>query len=256
MYIDNEILYKQTQSAALTKEAWGNFTIGTESMWSNYYHTMPAIRELENRFKPLPDSAEANNMRAMLKIVLAYKTFKMTDIFGDMPFFDAGYGFQDLKYLRPKFDSQESIYTYLLDELQWCDENIDVTAVSEEPFPTFSGFDALFRGDMLKWQKFANSLRMRYALRMSEKEPALAGEIIKGIVENARPIFLGYNFTEYLGESACLWPVANGVQKQQPELVVPGTQKPAHGFKYLASAILQRQYRWQRDFRSPGLYLF
>jgi len=206
MYINNEILYKQTQLAALTKEAWGNFTIGTEDMWSNYYHTLPAIRELENRFKLLPDSAEANNMRAMLKIALAYKTFKMTDIFGDMPFIDAGYGYQDLEYLRPKFDSQEFIYTFLLDELKWCDENIDVTAISEEPFPTFSAFDALFRGDMLKWQKFANSLRLRYALRMSEKEPDLAGEIIKGIVENERPIFLGYDFTTYLGESACLWP--------------------------------------------------
>ncbi|MDP2724014.1 MAG: SusD/RagB family nutrient-binding outer membrane lipoprotein [Bacteroidales bacterium] len=210
MYINNEILYKQTQLAALTKEAWGNFTIGTESMWSNYYHTLPAIRELEKRFKLLPDSAEANNMRAMLKIALAYKTFKMTDIFGDMPFLDAGYGYQDLEYLRPKFDSQESIYTFLLGELKWCDENIDVTAISEEPFPTFSGFDPLFRGDMLKWQKFANSLRLRYALRMSEKKPDLAGEIIKGIVENERPIFLGYDFTTYLGESACLWPAQIG----------------------------------------------
>jgi len=88
--------------------------------------------------------------------------------------------------------------------------NIDVTAVTEEPFPTFSGFDALFSGDMIQWQKFANSLRLRYALRMSEKEPALAGEIIKGIVENARPIFLGYHFTEFLGESACLWPLQMG----------------------------------------------
>ncbi|OFY48395.1 MAG: hypothetical protein A2W85_00285 [Bacteroidetes bacterium GWF2_41_31] len=210
MYINNEILYKQTQLAALTKEAWGNFTIGTEDMWGNYYHTLPAIRELENRFKLLPDSAEANNMRAMLKIALAYKTFKMTDMFGDMPFSDAGYGFQDLEYLRPKFDSQKSIYTFLLDELKWCDENIDVTAVTEEPFPTFSGFDALFSGDMIKWQKFANSLRLRYAMRMSEKEPALAGEIIKGIVENARPVFVGYHFTEYLGESACLWPLQMG----------------------------------------------
>ena len=47
-------------------------------------------------------------------------------------------------------------------------------------------------------------------MRMSEKEPALAGEIIKGIVENARPVFVGYHFTEYLGESACLWPLQMG----------------------------------------------
>ncbi len=211
-YINNEILYKQTQLAALTKDAWGNFTLGTESMWSNYYSTLPAIRELEKRFSEMPSSGKVNNMRAMVKVVLAYKTFKLTDMFGDIPLFDAGFGFQDLEYLRPKFDSQESIYKYLLEELRWCDENIDITAINEEPFVTFSAFDPLFRGadQMLNWQKLANSLRMRYAMRMSEKEPILAGEIIREIVENDRPVFLGYDFITYVGESACIWPAEMG----------------------------------------------
>ncbi|MEE4255563.1 MAG: hypothetical protein V2I47_00850, partial [Bacteroidales bacterium] len=46
-YINNEILYKQTQQAALTKDAWGNFTLGTEDMWKNYYQSLPGFRELE-----------------------------------------------------------------------------------------------------------------------------------------------------------------------------------------------------------------
>jgi len=215
-YINNEILYKQTQQAALTREAWGNFTLGTESMWSNYYHALSSIRELEKRLEQAPPSGETNNMKAMVKIVLAYKTFKMTDIFGDMPIFNAGYGFQDLEYLRPKFDSQESIYKYLLEELKWCDKNIDINATSEEPFPTFSAFDPLFRGtdQMLNWQKLANSLRLRYAMRMSSKEQELAGEIIKDIVENNRPVFLGYSFQGYVGESACLWPSQMGFKNE------------------------------------------
>jgi len=209
-YINNEILYKQSQLAALTREAWGNYTIGTESMWKNYYQTLPAVRELENKVSSMPDSAEVLNIKAMVKIVLAYKTFKLTDIFGDIPFQFAGYGFQELEYLRPVYDSQESIYTYLLDELRWCDENIDIDATSNEPFTTFSGFDALFGGDMLNWQKLANSLRLRYALRMSEKKPVLAGEIIKEIVENERPVFVGYDLIGFVGEDASLWPLQMG----------------------------------------------
>ena len=209
-YINNEILYKQTQLAALTREAWGNFTIGTESMWSNYYRTLPSFRELYKRFEEMPQTGEVKNMKAMLTITLAYKTFKMTDIFGDMPFSKAGYGFQDLEYLRPQFDTQRDIYLNLLDELKWCDENISDTAVVEEPFPTFSAFDALFHGDMGEWQKFGNSLRLRYAMRMSTKEPDLAGEIIADIVENNRPYLLGYDFMTYVGESVCLWPAAMG----------------------------------------------
>ena len=209
-YINNEILYKQTQLAALTKDAWGNFTIGTESMWTNYYRSLPNFRELEKRFDAMPESGEVLNMKAMLKIAFAYKTFKLTDIFGDMPVYHAGYGFQDLEYLYPQFDSQESIYKYLLEELKWCDENIDVNATTEEPFPTFSAFDALFGADMLSWQKFGNSLRLRYALRMSEKEPELGGEIIRVIIEESRPIILGYDFITYVGESACIWPSQMG----------------------------------------------
>lgn len=213
-YIYNEILFKQTQSAALTKDAWGNSTIGTESMWSKYYRSLPSFRELDDRFNKFPATGEVLNMRAMLKIALAYKTFKITDIFGDIPFSNAGYGFQDLEYLRPKFDSQESIYKFLLEELQWCDENIDINATIEEPFTSFSAFDPLFNANMLQWQKMANSLRLRYALRMSEKEPELAGQIIKQIIEDERPIFSGYDFISYLGESACLWPSAMGFRNR------------------------------------------
>ncbi len=209
-YVNNEVLYKQTQQAALTQEAWGNFTLGTEDMWSNYYRKMPNFRELEKRFAELPPSDEVTNMKAMLKIVLAYKTFKLTDIFGDMPFSDAGYGFQDLEYIRPKFDTQRSIYLSLLEDMKWCDENINVEATTEEPFPTFSGFDPLFNGKMLQWQKLANSLRMRYAMRISEKEPEIAGEVILDIVENQRPVFQGYDFITYVGESACIWPSEMG----------------------------------------------
>ncbi len=209
-YINNEILYKQSQLGALTNSAWGNYTIGTESLWTNYYLIMPNVRELENRFDEMDPSGELNNMKAMVKIVVAYKTFKLTDIFGDIPFFEAGYGFEDLEKLHPKYDSQRDIYLHLLDELQWCDSIISDTSVTQEPFLTFSDFDGLFNGDVLKWQKFANSLRMRYAMRMSEKEPELAGNIIGEIVENDRPLLLGYDFITYVGESACMWPAAMG----------------------------------------------
>lgn len=210
MYINNEILYNQTQQAALTNKAWNNYTIGTENMWNDYYKVLPNVRELEKRFSSMPESGELTNMKAMLKVVLAYKTFKLTDMFGDIPFSEAGYGFQDLDLLRPKYDSQESIYKQLLDDLAWCDENISDTAVNTDVFKAFGSFDGLFRGDILNWQKLANSLRLRYAMRMSDKEPELSGQIIKDIVENQRPVFIGFNLTSYQGESASLWPASLG----------------------------------------------
>jgi len=213
-YVNNEILYKQTQQAALTKEAWGNFTIGTEEMWSRYYGTLTEIRELESRFGNQDNSAELTNMKAMLKTILALKTFKLTDIFGDIPFFDAGYGFQNLENLHPAFDTQEDIYKFLLEDLKWVDENISDTATVEEPFATFSGFDKLFNGDIEKWRKLANSLRLRHAMRMADKDPEYAGEIIREIIEEDKPVFYGYDFITPKLESACLWPATMGFANQ------------------------------------------
>lgn len=209
-YINNEILYKQSQLAALTKDAWGNYTIGTEDLWKNYYDILPSVRELEKRFDSYEQTPAIINMKAMLKTVMAYKTFKLTDLFGDIPYSEAGYGFQDLKYLYPKYDSQRDIYLSLLEDLKWVDENIDPAAKEVEPFLTFKAFDKLFKGELLAWQKFANSLRLRYAMRMAEKEPDLAGNIIKTIIEEERPVLVGYNFTSAALEAACLWPVISG----------------------------------------------
>lgn len=213
-YINNEILYKQTQLASLTKEAWGNFTLGTEEIWSNYYGTLPEIRELEKRFGAYGESPGVLNMKAMLKILVAYKTFRVTDLFGDMPFSQAGYGFQNLDYLRPKFDTQREIYLALLENLRWADEKIDESAPLVEPYKSFVVFDKLFNGDMAKWRKLANSLRLRHAMRMSEKEPVLAGDIIREIIENNRPVFIGYDFAAPKLESASLFPAAVGFRNE------------------------------------------
>lgn len=210
-YINNEILYAQTQQAALTKAAWGNFTIGTEDMWANYYKTLPSVRELERKFSTYEPSPAVTNMKAMLTIVKAYKTFKLTDIFGDIPYSEAGYGYQDLTKLYPVYDEQRDIYLSLLNDLEWAANNINDTAVSREPFTTFAKFDKLFNGDLGMWRKFANSLRLRHAMRMVEKEPEISAGIIGDIISGKEPTLLGYDFITPVLEAACIWPAVNAI---------------------------------------------
>lgn len=186
-YVHIEVLYKQSQLGTLTKEAWSTYTLGTKEMWKNYYGTLPNFRELQRRFDEMPQSAEVTNMRAIVRILLAYTTFKVTDLFGDIPFSEAGYGFINPENLHPVFDTQESIYLYLLDELKWCEENIDLSA-TEDPYKTFGTFDNIFNGDLAKWQMFANSLRLRHAMRIVNKNPTLAAEIIGDIMNNNKPV--------------------------------------------------------------------
>ncbi|MCB9303391.1 MAG: SusD/RagB family nutrient-binding outer membrane lipoprotein [Lewinellaceae bacterium] len=192
-YLHNETLYGVTQQAALTAATFQNINIGTEEAWSNYYRALAHIREIELRFDEMEVEPEAlNNVRAMVKILLAYKTFRITDLFGDMPFFDAGKGFEDLDFARPKFDGQEAIYKYLLDDLKWAADHLNTfpnpTTASGTPYVSFGNFDTFFNGDMLRWKKFANSLRLRHALRMVEKDPAFAAPILQDILENNLPV--------------------------------------------------------------------
>ena len=93
-YLQNEIWYPETELGALTSNAWGNSQIGTSAVWSDYYLMLSNIRELERRFETYNteqgDTAICDKVRAQLNILKAYQTFKVTDIFGDMPYSQAG----------------------------------------------------------------------------------------------------------------------------------------------------------------------
>jgi hypothetical protein len=67
---------------------------------------------------------------------------------------------------------------------------------------------------MLGWRKLANSLRLRHAMRMAEKEPVLAGEIIRDVIENNLPVFIGYNMAIPVLESAMLKPIEVGFKNE------------------------------------------
>ena len=206
-YLHNETLYDLTQQGALISRAWPNIRIGVDEVWDNYYSTLRNIRALEQRFDAYEgDPAELDNVRAQLKILLAYKTFKVTDLFGDMPFFNAGKGSQGAETLRPQYDKQEDIYRHLLDELKWAAEHIhfELNTPGGKPYYSFGQFETLLKNDLRQWQRWANAMRLRHAMRVVEKDPALAGEVVKAVVEPNLPVVQS-------GKEICLWPRRMGI---------------------------------------------
>ncbi len=195
LYINNETLYPITQQAALTRSSFPAFSVGTEVVWRNYYQALAHIRAIEDRIAEMEIITEPealNNIKGMLKIITAYKTFRMTDLFGDIPFFDAGRAYQGLEFSRPAFDAQEAIYKFLLDELQWAADNMvasgNPTTEAGTPYVSLNNFDTLFGGEVFLWVKFANSLRLKHALRMAEKDPDFAEPILQKIINNNLPL--------------------------------------------------------------------
>jgi Starch-binding associating with outer membrane len=102
-----------------------------------------------------------NNQIAVARIAKAYTFLWITDRWGDVPYTEALKGKADF---APAFDSQQAIYTDLFKELKEAQAQFDggKTVVG----------DILFGGNATRWKKFANSLRMIMALRLSKVDPA------------------------------------------------------------------------------------
>ncbi len=186
-YLQNEIWYPETELGALTSEAWGNSQIGTSAIWTDYYLMLSNIRELERRFdaydEEKADDAICDKTRAQLNILKAYQTFKVTDIFGDMPYTQAGRIWENASSqaaMKPEWDTQESIYKSLLEALAWSRDVLHAdtaaTTLGNEYYKL--PYDVLLNNNYTLWAEFANSLILRHGLRMYDKDPDFATPLL------------------------------------------------------------------------------
>lgn len=99
------------------------------------------------------------------RILKAYMAAALTDLFGDVPYSEAYKG-KDLS-VTPVYDDQEAIY---LDEEGILD-NLDKGIVAIENYTGTIALegDILFEGDLNGWVRFANSLKIKYLMRISDK---------------------------------------------------------------------------------------
>ncbi len=185
-YLWNEIFYPETELGALTSEAWGNVNIGVDAVWNNYYLALANIHEIDKRLDELcattKDDQIDDKVRAQLTVIEAYKTFKVTDMFGDIPYSEAGYIWYNTEANRkPKYDSQESIYKTLLNELVWARNILNDNKSKTESGNTYyslGAYDVMYHNDYYKWAKIANSLILRHGLRMYDKDKEFAQPIL------------------------------------------------------------------------------
>ena len=209
-YLWNEIFYPETELGALTSEAWGNVNIGVDAVWNNYYMALANIHEIDKRLDEMCESTSDeqidDKVRAQLTIIEAFKTFKVTDMFGDIPYSEAGYiWYNTVENRKPKYDSQESIYKTLLNELVWARNvlsNGKAKTESGNAYYSLGAYDVLYHNDYYKWAKIANSLILRHGLRMYDKDVEFAKPILTEAFN--KPVIDDYY---YSGNGAfALWP--------------------------------------------------
>jgi hypothetical protein len=130
------------------------------------------INEIGEVIRALEADPNSSNKLAAARIWRVYAFHRVTDLYGDIPYFEAGLGYTKSNY-KPTYDAQEDIYKDMLKEL-------DEAAVSFDPAKTtFGAADVVYGGDVGKWKKFAYSLMLRLGMRLTKVDAALAETWVK-----------------------------------------------------------------------------
>lgn len=154
------------------------------SYWSGLYSVLNNLQEIINlnTDEETKDLVTANNTGrnanqiAVSRVLKSYAFYALTDVFGNIPYHSYGNDDDDFQALQqnpdnitPKYADQEKIYADLLNELKQAGDTL--IKYSEEI--TFGSSDIIYGGNNAKWAKFANSLRLRFATRLKDKNPNL-----------------------------------------------------------------------------------
>lgn len=133
---------------------------GLDNFWRQFY--VDVLKNNQDIIDNYSTDPGYTNRVYISKIWKSYVYSVLVSTFGAVPYEDASKGL-----LATKYSSEEFIYTDILNVLKEAGENMDLNgdALLQDP---------VFNGDNTKWIKFANSLRLKIALRISEGFPTLA----------------------------------------------------------------------------------
>ncbi len=172
-----------------------------EEDWSSWYDILRNNNYMLKRAEELGYPLHIGIGQTMRAFIFG----TIADLWGDAPYSQSLQGDTDI--LFPEYDSQEAIYTGIIEELKTAITTLN--SVGDASGYYASGYDIYYNGDPAKWKKFANSLLLRYAMRVSDKLPDLAkstleavyasGDYIKSVSDDATMHFNGI-------DPAVAWP--------------------------------------------------
>ena len=150
----------------VTNYAGSNFAEDDISrrIWDRYYEI-----SIKNLVDAIHNSEDKANLNAALRIHRVYLLAVLADTYGDIPASEAGLGYIS-GISTPKYDTMEELYGWFFTELEACEKQLGTGT------DAISGDVTSLGGETSKWKKYANALRMRYAMRISDVNPQKAQE--------------------------------------------------------------------------------
>lgn len=150
-------------STGAYNDGWSSDYYGSGYMggWLNSIYA--AVQVAEKQIASGNIKEYTGNLLQVARIWRVYLLSELTDNFGPIPI----NGFEGA---NPEFSDEKTVYYYLLDELKDASSKLNLSISSGD----ISKYDQAYGFNYAKWQKYANSMRLRLAMRLSEVDPAKA----------------------------------------------------------------------------------
>ena len=132
------------------------------------------LAEVIRRTGPEGTDPDMVNTNGVAQVLFAYNMQIMTDLYGNVAYTEYQKGLDGIFY--PKYDTQESIYKDMMAKVQAAANAIGTGS------DDLTSADVIFGGDLTKWKRFANSLLLRMAMRISNVDPATAQQYAESAI--------------------------------------------------------------------------
>ncbi|WP_444820633.1 SusD/RagB family nutrient-binding outer membrane lipoprotein [Thermophagus sp. OGC60D27] len=160
----------------------------------------------QREYNLMPESSRStldNLFMYLLRGLKAYAYQRATDLYDKVPYIETGSA-GGLDGDKAVYLGQEEIYPKLIEELKEIDDFLEDLSLTDGEQATFSNQDVIFNGDIYKWRKYINSLRLRCAMNVSERLPELTSSVISDL--SGKPLLSEYNDVAGLADIAIVEP--------------------------------------------------
>jgi hypothetical protein len=146
-----------------------------DNVWSEIYRDV--ILDLQDAKRIVSENADISQAEkdakmGQIEVIEVYAWHVLVDTFGDIPYSQA---VQPEEFPLPEYDDDMAIYEDLISRLTAANNMLGAGQ-------GYTGADVVYGGDMSKWMLFANSLKLRLGMRISDVNPGLSQSTVESAV--------------------------------------------------------------------------
>jgi hypothetical protein len=146
--------------------------------WSSFFdhaYSWGGVKYAVDLYITTTGKPQYKNLHQIARIMKALVFERITDVYGDVPYFQAGQGYHGSVYF-PVYDKQKDIYADLLKEVSQAVDSLDENA--DHPVGDVFYYQSKSGDQIAEWKKFGNTLLLRMAMRLTKVDPATAQQYV------------------------------------------------------------------------------